>query len=117
MAAQVKREKGDWTLQVIAYDTPAGESVVDADGGPTGPPVPVAMDKLLDALTEFADAAGQRLNGLDVVPSSFTVEGSVALEVGGGLVLTLGVTTGVSVSMTWTYQDSYTVPRGGRTMG
>jgi hypothetical protein len=101
MGAQVEQKKGAWTLQVVAYDTPDGQSVVGPDGAPTGTPVPIDMNKLLDALTEFADAAGQRLNSLDV---------------SGGLVLTLGVTTGVSVSMTWTYQDSYSVPRGGRTM-
>ena len=99
---------GDCTIRVVAYDTAEGDPFVGTGGGPTGVPTTVDVDKLLRGLGALADRAGQTLNALEVPPSSFTLEGSVALEASAGVVFTIGVTAGISVSMTWDFQEEST---------
>lgn len=98
----------NWQIQVVAYDL--GEDAVQqisADGRPTGQVKPEDIDKLFDALGAFAQRAGAKLNALKVTPSEFTIEGHVALQASGGVfVLQFGVETGLSISMTWRFEDS-----------
>lgn len=109
-----ERSGDDWTVQVVAYETPPGQPMIGANGLPTGPPKLVDVEKLLDGLAAFAERAGQRLNELEVVPSSFTVGGEIALEATAGLGFTLGVSTGINVSMTWNFEQTWTGPRDRR---
>ena len=107
-----KKKSGDnWQVQVVAYD---GLQLAPS-GAPEGTLTQVEIDKLLDTLALFADKAGQTLNTMDVCPSELTVEGHVSLDVGGG-VLVFGVSAGISVSMTWKFEDAWTstLPRGGK---
>ncbi len=104
----------DWTVQVVAYNTPPGQPMVGPDGLPTGTPKLVDVEKLLEGLAAFAERAGQRLNALDVTPSSFTLGGEIALEATAGLGFTIGVSTGINVSMTWNFEQTWTGPRDKR---
>lgn len=113
MAAK-KRSGDNWAVQVVAYQTPPGQPMIGADGLPTGPPKLVDVEKLLDGLAVFADRAGQRLNALDVTPSSFTIGGEIALEASAGLGFTIGVSTGINVSMTWNFEQTWSGPRDRR---
>ena len=98
-------------MEVVAYD---GLQLAP-NGVPGGTLKRAEIDKLLDTLVIFADSAGQRLNAIDVCPSEMTIEGYVSLDVGGGA-LVFGVNAGISVSMTWKFEDSWTstLPRGGK---
>ena len=98
---------GNWDIQVVAYDSGGKPPTLTANGGPSGTVKPEDIDKLLDALGVFAQQAGAKLNALKVTPSEFTIEGHVALQVSGGVfVLQFGVETGLSISMTWRFEDS-----------
>jgi hypothetical protein len=99
---------GNCTIRVVAYDTPDGEPFVGSNGLPNGDPTTVDIDKLLTGLGALADRAGQTLNDLKAPPSSFTLTGSVALEAKAGVVFTIGVTAGISVSMTWNFAEEST---------
>lgn len=114
MTPKKKKSGDDWTVEVVAYETPPGQPMIGADGLPMGPPKLVDVEKLLDGLTAFAERAGQRLNELEVVPSSFTVGGDIALEASAGLGITFGVSTGINVSMTWNFEQTWTGPRDRR---
>ncbi len=98
---------GNWDIQVVAYDSGGDPPTLTANGGPSGTVKPEDIDKLLDALGAFAQRAGAKLNALKVTPSEFTIEGHVALQITAGPpVLQFGVETGLSISMTWRFEDS-----------
>lgn len=115
MAAE-EREK--WKMEVLGFDSAGEPPGVKADGTPTGVPKPVDIADLFDALGDFAAAAGEKLNELPCAPSSFTLEGSVALQILGGVpgIFQFGVESGISVSMTWNFEDRSVLiqPRHGR---
>ena len=98
----------DWQIQVVAYDSGGDPPTLTDDGKPSGNVKPEDIDKLLDALGAFAQRAGAKLNALKVTPSEFTIEGHVALQITAGVppVLQFGVETGLSISMTWRFEDS-----------
>ena len=97
-----------WDIRVVAYDSGGKPPTLTANGDPSGTVKPEDIDKLLDALGAFAQQAGAKLNALKVTPSEFTIEGHVALQISTGLppVLQFGVETGLSISMTWRFEDS-----------
>ena len=99
------REK--WKMEVLGFDSEGEPPGVKADGTPTGVPRHIDIADLFDALGELAAAAGEKLNELPCAPSSFTLEGSVALQVSGGVpgIFQFGVESGISVSMTWNFED------------
>ena len=104
-----KKKSGDnWEVQVVAYNG----LQLSPSAAPEGTLTRVDIDKLLDTLALFADKAGQRLNGIDVCPSEMTIEGHVSLDVGGALVF--GVSAGISVSMTWRFEEEWTSTRPGK---
>ena len=106
-----KKSGDDWKVEVVAY-----EDMKLAPGGkPGGTLTRVDIDKLLDTLILFADGAGEKLNALDVCPSELTVGGYVSLDIGSGALL-FGVSAGISVSMTWKFEEAWTstLPRGGK---
>jgi hypothetical protein len=100
-----------WHVEVVAFDN----LTVGSSGAASGDATRVPADKLLDTMMGFAKQAGETLNGMDVCPSEVTIEGKVSLDVGGGVLL-FGVSAGISVSMTWKFEDAWTatVPRGGK---
>jgi hypothetical protein len=108
MASQQATGDG-WTVQVVAYD----ELELAPNAAPNGSLSQTHIDNLLETLALFADGAGQRLNAMDVCPSELTVEGHVALDLGGGILL-FGVSAGISVSMTWRFEETVTHPRDKR---
>lgn len=102
-----KTQSGDnWQVEVVAYD----DLTLAPGAVPAGTLKRVDIDKLLDTLVIFAESAGQKLNTIDICPSELTIEGNVSLEVGGGA-LVFGVSAGISVSMTWTFEETVTRPR------
>lgn len=108
---KVQKSVDDWKVEVVAYD-----GMTLAPGGvPGGTLTQAPIEKLLDTLMTFAKAAGHELNTLDICPSELTIEGNVSLDVGGG-VLVFGVSAGISVSMTWKFEEAWTatLPRGGK---
>jgi hypothetical protein len=113
MTPQKKQTRsGDgWEVQVVAYDG----LTLKPSGKPGGTLTRVDIDRLLDTLAVFADKAGKTLNTLDVCPSELTVGGNVSLDIGGGVLL-FGVSAGISVSMTWKFEEAWTstLPRGGK---
>jgi hypothetical protein len=101
------RKAKKWDIQVVTYDSGGKPPTLTANGVPSGTVKPEDIDKLLDALGAFAQQAGAKLNALKVTPSEFTIEGHVALQVSGNVfVLQFGVETGLSISMTWRFEDS-----------
>jgi hypothetical protein len=108
---KVQQSSDDWKVEVVAYD-----GMTLAPGGvPDGELTQASIDKLLDSLMLFAKGAGDKLNALDICPSELTIEGHVSLDVGGGVLL-FGVSAGISVSMTWKFEEAWTatLPRGGK---
>ena len=97
-----------WDIQVVAYDSGKAPPTMTAGGKPSGQVKPEDIERLLDALGEFAQRAGAKLNALKITPSEFTIEGHVALQISAGVppILQFGVETGLSVSMTWRFEDS-----------
>jgi hypothetical protein len=109
----VKKTKSvdGWQVQVVGYN----DLSIAPNGDASGEATRVPLDTLLATMMDFAGAAGSKLNTLDVCPSEFTIEGHVSLDVGGGVLL-FGVSAGISVSMTWKFEEEWTAttPRGGK---
>lgn len=101
----------DWTVEVVAYK----DMTLAAGGVPEGELTQAPIDKLLDTLMVFAEGAGHKLNTIDICPSEMTIQGNVSLDIGGGVLL-FGVSAGISVSMTWKFEEAWTatLPRGGK---
>lgn len=106
-----KRSGKNWEVQVVACK----DLQLLKDGTTKMTTTRDSIDKLLDAVAVFADEAGQKLNAMDVCPSELTIEGHVSIDVGGGVLL-FGVETGISVSMTWTFEQTWSqaVPHIGK---
>jgi hypothetical protein len=106
MAARARKP---WKVEVVGFDVgKSGKPGIRDDRTAAGDPKAVDIGLLLDAVGDFAQVAGKKLNELEVTPSEFTIEGHVALQVSGGIPLALqfGVETGLSISMTWKFEDS-----------
>jgi Trypsin-co-occurring domain 1 len=103
------RARKPWKVEVVGFELgKGGKPGIRDDGRATGDPTGIDVNLLLDAVGDFAEVAGRKLNELDVTPSEFTIEGHVALQVSGGVpvVLQFGVEAGLSISMTWKFEDS-----------
>jgi hypothetical protein len=102
---------GKWTLKTLVFDN-EGTPGMTPVGGPTGTPTQEDIDYLIEALAELGEATGKALDEVQVPPSEFTVEGHIAIQVSAGLppVVTFGVDTGISVSMTWNFEHTETKP-------
>ena len=103
-----EKREGAWELKTLVWDTGGTEPGLTPDGGPTGEPKPADIRMLVDALAKLGEATGQALDDVQVPPSAFTVEGHIAIQVTAGLptVVTFGVETGISVSMTWEFEQA-----------
>jgi hypothetical protein len=109
---QKKTKSGpDWEVKALGYN----KLSLTPGGAVSGVPTPIPIDDLLEYMSAFAVKAGDKLNRLDICPSEVTIEGHVSVDVGGGVLL-FGVEAGISVSMTWRFEQEWTstTPRGGK---
>jgi hypothetical protein len=106
--------EGEWVLQTLVWDYSAGEPGFTDDGEVTGRPKAEDIELLMQALAKLGEATGRALDEVQVPPSQFTVEGHVAVQVSEGhpTVVQFGAQSGVSVSMTWQFQQCGIRPLG-----
>ena len=103
-----QKSEGEWVLQTLVYDYAGGEPGFTTEGELAGKPKAGDIEVLVEALAQLGEATGQALDDVQVPPAAFTVEGHIAIQVTAGLptVVTFGVETGISVSMTWEFEQA-----------
>jgi hypothetical protein len=111
----VAAREGKWVLQTLVYDYAGQGPGFTEDGDLAGKPTAEDIEVLVEALAKLGEATGQALDKVQVPPSEFTVEGHIAIQVSAGLptVVTFGVETGISISMTWEFTQTAVRPMFG----